>query len=138
MTNLALQYIQYFLLVFCVACGLLQAVCASRKIRGLQLFQSQRLSYGFAAVFSIAPFVVFYAAADRNLLPVIEGAQQSGLYVAGISAATAATAAVTSLVNARKFNRAASQPGEGLCCLRDMTWWRYLRASMSRRHGGSE
>ncbi|MEW6034137.1 MAG: hypothetical protein AB1603_04730 [Chloroflexota bacterium] len=121
--------LQYLILVFLTSCGLLQGVFSCRKVSGLQFFPRRYQGCIFSIVTTVGAFVWFYATGDRNTLPVIEGSQQFGLFIAGAAAAAAFTVVFSSMVNHwRSFSRAApeaSAPEAGLDDLKRMT---YLRA----------
>lgn len=129
-STLALLYLQYLALVFGASCGFLQAVFAMRGIEGMRFFHNPALSYLFSAIVFIASFAWFYAGGNRNQLPVVEGVQQSVLFVLGALAAVLFTALVSSLVNRRMPAVAGSGPdaGPGLGSLRRMTYLQYVRS----------
>jgi len=91
--------IQYFLLVFVASCGVLQGVFMYRRIAGLQFFRNTVLGYAFAAIAFVGAFVWFFSGRDRNALPVVEGIQQTGLFIAGSAAAILFTFSLSSLIN---------------------------------------
>lgn len=135
--------LQYLILVFGAACGVLQAVFAFRRIEGLRFFHNAAVSYLFSAVVSGGFFVWFYASDDRNKLPVVEGVQQSVLFLLGAGAAVVFTTLVSSVVNSgmQAFAPPTDNPGakdSGLESLKRMTYFQYLlgRAKVQRKAAG--
>lgn len=116
--------IQYFLLVFVASCGVLQGVFTYRRVAGLQFFCSSALGYAFAAIAFVGAFVWFFSGGDRNTLPVLEGSQQTGMFIAGSVAAILFTFSLSSLINrGRIVGRASPEDTEtGLGDLKRMTW----------------
>jgi hypothetical protein len=120
--------VEYFLLVFWASCGLLQGVFTYRRLRGLQFFPVAWLSYVFSAVALVGSFAWFYATDDRNVLPVLEGSQQFGFFLAGVSAAVAFTLITSSLMNWPRRLPKPPEGGESSAGLDDLKGMTYLHS----------
>lgn len=126
--------LQYFLLVFFASLGILQAVFSWRKLRGLQFFGQRIAAYLFAAATVIGSFVWFYGAGNRNTLPVLEGSQQTSMFMAATAAAVVFTVLLSSAINASRLPRTGSgtKCGNGLDDLRHTTYLRCLAATLAK------
>ena len=116
--------VQYFLLVFVASCGVLQGVFTYRRVAGLQFFRNPALGYAFAAIAFVSAFVWFFSGGDRNTLPVLEGGQQTGMFITGSAAAILFTLSLSSLINRGRIVGQSSpeDTDAGLGDLKRMTW----------------
>ncbi len=119
--------LDYFLLVFLAASGLLQIVGAYRGLAGILLLKRRSRSCLLGLVLLVGSFTWFFLSDDRNVPDTaggLNGNQQFAYFFAGLAAALASTLAIASLVNWR-LGEADSPPGSGLDALSRSN---YLRA----------
>ena len=124
----------YFLLVFIATTGLLQIVAASSRLRGVLIVPKIEASYGIGAGLLIGAFTWFVLTGDPSIpgdLGGVEGAEQFGLFLGGVSAAVVATATLSS-VTQWGWHSGMSE-GSGVDALRQSTVVALLRARFSRR-----
>jgi len=136
---------QYFLLVFVASCGLLQGVFTYRRVSGLQFFRSPAMGYVLAALLFLGSFAWFFSSEERDIPPiVVEGSQQTVLFLVASASAVFFTCFVSSLASRRRLP-ATCTPAHmdpGLEDLKQVTYVRCLLsvgkgvgASISRRVG---
>lgn len=124
----------YFLLVFMATTGLLQIVAAYSRLRGVLIVPKIEASYGIGAGLLIGAFTWFVLTGDPSIpgdLGGVEGAEQFGLFLGGVSAAVVATAALSSVTQWGWRSRASE--GSGVDVLRQSTVVALVRARFSRR-----
>jgi len=126
---------QYLAFVFVSSCGVLQAAAAYSGLRGL-LFIPRRLpSYGLAIAAVVGAFLWFFTAEERAPAegwPILEGAQQAGLFAGGAALATLFTLLLTSLLPGRGVRHHRLRE-EGLEALQDAAYLRLLLHRLLRR-----
>jgi uncharacterized membrane protein len=91
--------LDYFLLVFIAAFGVIQIASAYAHYRGLSLYTNTVLQYFFGSILIIAAFCWFFLSEDRNFQHTVEGTQQLGLFLMAIISSYLFTAITASLVH---------------------------------------
>lgn len=104
--------LDYFMLVFISAVGVIQIAAVHAKLPGLWFFKHPGAQYVFGVLAIIGAFGWFFTTEERNVRPVVEGTQQLGLFLAGILAAYLVTAILASFIQARVTTRP-EHPVEG-------------------------
>ncbi len=123
--------LNYSLLVFIAVLGVLQLAAVYNDFRGL-LFFPHRIYSLFFAVFAIGfALFAFFTWNDFNTI-IVEGSQQTGLFVLSAAAGILFTLVCSSLLNYRRFNSGKSQQ-DGLDVLRESTFFQAFR-----NHRGEE
>ncbi len=113
--------LNYLLLVFGGAVGVVQIAAAHAGLKGLRFFQSRGLGYFFGFLILTATYIWFFSTADlRSPHPEVEGAQQFGLFLLGAFCAITFSFLVSSLNSSRQV-KAEGQMPEGLESLRELT-----------------
>ena len=94
--------VDYFLLVFVSACGVLQIAAAQSGLRGLMFFACPLRSQISGLLMVVGVFLWFFLSAPRNLPDTgggLDGNAQTALFAAGAGAALAFTLLLSSLKN---------------------------------------
>ena len=92
--------LEYGVLVFVAACGVLQAVAAYNNLKGLLFFKSPIMAYVFAALAIGGTLGWFFLSKNRNL-PGIEGSQQFFAFNRALFLALVFTFVVSSVLRRR-------------------------------------
>jgi hypothetical protein len=120
----------YFVLIAAAFFGVLQIVAARNNLRGLSLFPNKKLGYLAGTAIAVSSFVWFFASGKRNIeghITGVQGSQQFGLFLAGVSTSIAVTAIIASVVN-WKAKPHPDSPRYGLDLIRETTFLRtFLR-----------
>jgi len=122
--NLALKY---FILCFCLCAGILQAVFAGNNFRGALFFQSRAMSYIFAFILMLPPFLQFFSWNKYNQVGIIQGAQQAGLFSLAALAAIIFCLSLSSVINHRRFQNAVVSKG-GIEALSSKTFFQLINS----------
>lgn len=125
--------VDYFLLVFFAACGVIQLAAAHSRIGGLLFVSHVGVGYVIGLGLLAGAFAWFVAIGDQNIpgdLGGVEGAQQFGLFLAGAAGAVLSTMAVASMARIRTSSEAVE--GTGVEALRNQTllavaMWRFRK-----------
>ena len=129
MTPFALDY---FLLVFIAACGVLQMVASYRGLKGLLLLRNRRWALGLGLAVLVLSFIWFFGSAPRNIPDTaggLDGNEQSALFTLAAGSALLFTLLLSSLRNFKLGN------GDdfylpGLDALRETNYLRALRSTL--------
>lgn len=126
---------QYLVFVFIACCGVLQAAAAYSGLKGLLFVPRRWASFIVALLLVVGSFLWFFASESRVPpagWPVLEGAQQTGLFALGAALSFAFTALAGSLLRWLGGRPPAARE-EGLEGLRETG---YLQAWLHRRQRG--
>ena len=127
MVSLALEY---WLLVFVAALGVIQAGAIRGGLQGLCFFKSPNIGRICAILLVLIAFARFFLPMDRNVRG-LEGFQQTYLFTAGALSALAFTLVLSSWL--RRGLSPGQGEGKGLQVLKDRT---YFQALWGRQKGG--
>ena len=119
--------IDYFLLIVVGFFGVLQVVASHSDLYGLRLFSGRIKGYVVGAAITVSAFVWFFASGKRNVeghITGVQGSEQFGLFLAGISVSIFVTALVVSIRHLKSKPKSLN-PGYGLEQIRQAT---YLQA----------
>lgn len=126
----------YLLLIAWGFCGVLQVVACNSGLHGLCLFSDRKKGYLIGSAITAGAFVWFFASGNRNIeghITGVQGAQQFGLFLAGVTLSIAITACIVSVLNVTSAPKAQG-PEYGLEQIRKTT---YLQAFLGYfRRGG--
>jgi hypothetical protein len=115
----------YFLLVFLAVVGVLQMAVARNNFRGLLFFPPRALSFVFGVIAVAFSLFAFFFWNDFNNF-IVEGSQQTGLFVLATVTAIVFTLIGSSLLNYRRLN--CDKPcRDGLDALREVTFFQAIR-----------
>ena len=121
-------YVDYFLLIFVSACGVLQVAASHSGLKGLMFFVRSFYSALVGIVMVLAAFLWFFLSTPRNLPDTgggLDGIAQSGLFAVGAGTALVFTLILSSIKNIslgsghRSYNL-------GLVALKETTYCRAL------------
>jgi hypothetical protein len=130
MMKLALEYI---LVVFVAATGVIQASAAFNGLRGLLFFKYKVITYIFSCVCVLPVLFFFFTWNYRNATGIIEGAQQAGLVCLAMFLAIIFTLIFSSLLNHKSLYNNAVRT-QGIEALKDVTFFIALQNLARRRH----
>ena len=124
--------VDYFILVYVAAMGVLQMIASRRDLRGMLLFPAPSIAFlvGLCAV--IAAFSWFFASEPRNLSDTeggLDGNRAASMFSAASSLAVFSTLVISSLIN-RSLGRDGQAPSPGLDALGQTTYLRALSGSL--------
>lgn len=148
-TSYGVLALEYGLLVFAAGLGVFQAAAANAGLRGLlfapgtvriRFWPSGRIwtltyhafSYLFAAVTVLPSLGFFFVWNSHNATGIIQGSEQAGLFVLGVSLALLVTLIASSLINQWRLQTNQTR-AEGLEALKDITWYQALWRRWVRR-----
>lgn len=126
--------LDYFLLVFIAACGIVQIAATYSRLEGLYVFNNRFLNLLAGGALIAGPFVWFFLSEPRNVPDIaggLNGNQQALLFVAGCLAAVAFTCLGSSLLHPRLKGPTLPRKGEeqGLDTLRRASFFWALRST---------
>jgi hypothetical protein len=129
--------LEYSVLVFVAACGVLQGVAAHSNLKGLLFFERRIIAYAFSALAIGGVFGWFFLSENRNV-PGIEGSQQFFAFNRALFLALVFTFVISSALRRRLGNSSRpsnphsedSQPGMG--ALRQMTYFQAISRGLGR------
>ena len=130
---------EYRILVFVAVTGIIQVAAANAGLRGLlfapgtvriRFFPSGKrwtltyfhFSYLFAAITVLPTLGFFFVWNYHNATGIVQGSEQSGMFVLSTGAAGIFSLVVSSLINQWRLQRNRTQ-AEGLEALKDVTWF---------------
>lgn len=122
--------VDYFLLVFISACGVLQMVAAYKGLQGLLFLRNRYSAFGLGLAATTLSFVWFFVSEPRNSPDTAEGLtgnEQFGFFCLAAGCATVFTLLLSSLRN-RDLGNGSDRFQPGLDALRETN---YLRALLS-------
>ena len=131
--------VDYFILVFVAAMGVLQVIASRGSFRGMLLVPQPPLAFLLGLCAVIAAFTWFFASEPRNLSDTeggLDGNRAAQMFCAATSLAVFTTFVISSLVN-RSLGRDGQPPAQGLDALGDTTYLRALRVSLKALWKGS-
>lgn len=118
---LVVWFLNYCLLVFIAVLGVLQLAAYFNNYRGLLFFPRKVYSLIFAVFAICFALFAFFTWNDFNTI-IVEGSQQTGLFVLATAVGIIFTLVFSSLLNYRRLNRGKSQQ-DGLDVLRESTFF---------------
>jgi hypothetical protein len=124
----------YVALVFLAGVGVIQAAAAYNGLRGLLFLRRKGPGYALAAVLAGGPLALFFTWNERWETGVIQGVEQTALFLIGMAAALFVT-----LLLASRFNRRLCPPrsvNPGLAALRENTWVEAVKRFLGRQGDG--
>jgi hypothetical protein len=124
----------YTVLVFLAGVGVIQAAAAYSGLRGLLFLRRQGSSYVLAAVLTGWPLALFFNWNERWATGVIQGTEQTVIFMLGMAAALLSTLLLASLLNRRRCPR--RSPAPGLAALRENTWLEAVKRYPERQGDG--
>lgn len=125
--------LDYFILAFVGAVGVLQIAASYSSLRGILFFQNRRLSAVLGALALVGAFLWFYISKPRNLADTnggLSGNEDAWIFCAACTLAILFTFAVTSVLN-RKMGRDANCP-PGICALRHTTFYTAFKQAVRK------
>jgi hypothetical protein len=125
--------LDYFIMAFVGAVGVLQMAASRSSLRGVLFFQSRRLSGVLGGLALVGAFLWFYISEPRNLPDTnggLSGNEDAWLFCAASTLAILFTFAVTSVVN-RKMGRDTNCP-PGICALRHTTFYTAFKRAVRK------
>jgi hypothetical protein len=133
--------LNYCLLVFIAVLGVLQLAAAYNNFRGLLFFPRTIFTVCFAVLAIGIALFAFFTWNDLHKIIVngsqkifiVEGSQQTGLFVLSAAAGILFTLVFSSVVNYRRFSAGDSEQ-DGLDALRESTFFQAIR----NHRGGKE
>jgi hypothetical protein len=123
--------IEYSITLFPALMGILQVVAAYNHLRGLQFFKQSVWSYLFAAVTLAFSLYLLFTWNFRNATGIIQGLEQSGLFLINLAIAFVCTAIISSIIN-HKLKIPKRIP-EGVEAFRESTLFQTLQNLFGRR-----
>ena len=90
--------IEYAILIFVAAVGVIQVAAANADLRGLLLVSSRRWAAGLGAIIALVGFSWFFILVDRNVRG-LEGLEQTLIFAPSAVAAIIATVLATSIIH---------------------------------------
>jgi uncharacterized membrane protein len=129
---IARLYLEYFLLVFAAALGVLQATVTYNKLVGLSFFRRKVCGYIFATLTILSALIGFFTWNFRNAAGVVEGAQQFGFFAIAVIAAIILTLVLSSLLKHSKV-RGNNAQHDGLEAFKDITFFQILQQRFGRK-----
>ena len=121
-------YVDYFLLIFLSACGVLQIPVSHSGLKGLMFFVRPRYSISVGIGMVLVAFLWFFLSTPRNLPDTgrgLDGIAQTGLFAAGAGAALVFTLILSSIINVSLCNGHRSYI-VGLEALKETTYFQAL------------
>ena len=124
--------LDYFILVYVAALGVLQMIASRRDFRGMLLVQAPSIAFllGFCAV--VAAFAWFFAFEPRNLSDTqggLDGNRAARIFCLACTLAVLTTLVLSSLVN-RSLGKGGQSPSPGLDALGHAAYLRALQGSL--------
>lgn len=122
----------YFILVYVAAMGVLQMIASRREFRGMLLVPAPSVAFVLGLCAVVAAFVWFFASEPRNLSDTeggLDGNRAASMFSAASALAVFTTLALSSLVN-RSLGKDGQPAGPGLESLGHTTYLRALRGSL--------
>ncbi len=119
--------LDYFILAYIAAMGVLQMIASRRDFRGMLLVPAAPVAFLFGLCAVVAAFTWFFASEFRNLSDTeggLDGNRAAQMFCSASSLAVFTTFVLSSLVN-RTLGRGEQAPAPGLDALGHTT---YLRA----------
>ena len=123
--------LDFFLLVYLAAVGVLQMVASHNNLRGLLFLRFRLPAFCLGLGIAVAAFLWFFLSEPRNLPDTeggLDGNDAAGLFSLGSLAALFSTFLVSSLIN--RSLRENTHSASGLDALRGTTYWRALLGSL--------
>ena len=138
-TSRAVLENEYRLLVFAAVLGVIQLAAANASLRGLlfapgtvriRFYPSGRrwtltylhFSYLFAAITVLPSLGFFFVWNHYNAIGIVQGSEQSGLFVLSTGAAGIFSLVISSFINQWRLQNNQTQ-ASGLEALKDITWF---------------
>ena len=129
----------YFILVFVAAMGVLQMIASRREFRGMLLVPAPSVAFVLGLFAAVAAFVWFFASEFRNLSDTeggLDGNRAASMFSAASALAVFTTLVLSSLVN-RSLGKDGQTAAPGLDALGYTTYLRALRVSLKALWKGS-
>ena len=124
--------LDYFILVFVAAMGVLQMIASRRDLRGMLLVPAPPVAFVLGLCAVGAAFTWFFASEPRNLSDTqggLDGNRAASMFSAASALAVFTTFVLSSLVN-RSLGKDGQQPSPGLETLGHTTYLRALGVSL--------
>ena len=122
----------YFLLVFVASLGVIQIAASFGGLTGLLIFKSPLVARALGLALTVAPFILFFSTAERNLNDYeggIDANTQALFFFLGVLAGGWVTFIGSSLVNMRMKGKDPSPDG-GFDALKETNYVRALARSL--------
>ncbi len=129
--------LEYSVLVFVAACGVLQGVAAYSNLKGLLFFESRIMAYVFSALAIGGVFGWFFLSENRNV-PGIEGREQFFAFNSALFLALVFTFVISSVlrrrigISSRSSNPHSEDSQPGIGALRRMTYFQAISRDFGR------
>jgi hypothetical protein len=118
-------FLGYCLIVFVAVLGVIQLAALRNNFRGLLFFRQKALTVIFSAVTIVVPLLIFFTWYDFRTF-LIEGSQQTVLFVVSAAAAITFSMVCSSLLNFRCVGQGKSTE-KGLEALRESTFFQAVK-----------
>lgn len=125
------HFCDYLIFVTVSSIGVLQLAGANTRFLGLSFFRNRFVGYFVGAGLVIAGFWWFFGTDARIGHDIVPGAEQYGLFIAGIAAGIVATLVLSSLINSRRAPTG-EIPDEGIEALESMTYFQVIARRVRR------
>ncbi len=123
---------EYLTLVFLAITGVIQLAALHARWFKLLFFQEKAAVYVLSAILVLLPLGLLFTWNYRNHTGVVQGAEQAGMFMLGLTLSVLYTLLLSSLINHSDGN-SGSEHKEGLEALRDLTFYEALRRLLGRK-----
>ncbi len=128
--------VDYLVLIIWGFFGVLQIIASYSGLYGLRLFSNRWKGYLVGVIIAISAFIGFFATGNRTIeghITGVQGAEQFGLILAGVSISIFFTAVLVSVLHVREKPKL-SQPGYSLEQIRIATYLQAFLRNMKKKN----